>query len=229
MPAAKKSGNPLSKKIGPAPVWLWIILTVVFWYIYKHFTTTTSANAATMGPGGVNTGTSSAGLGSTSAPASGQGSSADNLNADLLGLLGSFGQNLVDVNTNLANALMSAQSAIAGMGQTALEQEGAIAQMALLMGSGGGSGGTGTKGASGGSSGGNVAPVQYFSWAGPTGAGGQGTSKFQGNPSDPNSWLYTTAGGTQFSGPVAGQAAEFTNWYSQAAPAGVQGLVGIGF
>lgn len=73
--------NPLTRKAGPLPVWVWAALVLVAGYVYLH--------RAPAAQGGAQLPYTPASTGSTAqSPASGQGSPVDNGNSDLLDALG---------------------------------------------------------------------------------------------------------------------------------------------
>lgn len=83
-PAAK--GNVLTRKAGPLPVYAYLLLAAAAWFFFLRGGSS-AANASTpVGP--------ASGALSAQQPASGQGTPADNANADLLSMLGANGDSL---------------------------------------------------------------------------------------------------------------------------------------
>ena len=121
MPSA--SSNPLTKKAGPAPVWVWLVVALVGYYVYTHYISGSAATSSQSPAASVGTGTNSGDT--TSAPASGQGAAVDNVSADLLSQMTN---GLVGVNTNLVSALENANNNIVGLGSEALQQNGQLEQ-----------------------------------------------------------------------------------------------------
>jgi hypothetical protein len=125
MPTPAKA---ISKRIGPLPAWAWAVSAIVVYFLYKRFAAGGTSAAATS-PASVATSTQPFQVSTGgSAPASGQGSAVDNVTASLLA---AFGQNLVDVNSNLVTGLLGSQSTIEGLGTEALRQSGAAEQAIL--------------------------------------------------------------------------------------------------
>jgi len=117
------SSNPLTKKAGPAPVWVWLVVALVGYYVYTHYISGSAATSSQSPAASVGTGTNSGDT--TSAPASGQGAAVDNVSADLLSQMTN---GLVGVNTNLVSALENANNNIVGLGSEALQQNGQLEQ-----------------------------------------------------------------------------------------------------
>ena len=120
---AKGGSNPLTHKLGPAPVWGWLLAILGAYLIYHYLKGGGGGSPtlpATTGSGGGGTASDSG--------TSGQGSAADNVNA---ALLAAFGQNAVDINSNLVNGLIEQSRSIENLGTEALRQEGSIASSAL--------------------------------------------------------------------------------------------------
>lgn len=121
MPAASAK-SIVMRKVGPAPVWVWVVSALVVWFLYRRFFA--GGTSASQGsPSSIGTGTYDAGAVPTGggAAASGGGSAADNLSADLIAQLSG---NLVGVNSNLTTALMNSTNAVEGLGSQALTQLG---------------------------------------------------------------------------------------------------------
>lgn len=131
-PAARKATNVLTRKLGPAPVYVWIIAAAGLYLGYRYLAggSTTASSGSSPASTGDTSGipqTTSGGGGSADTGASGGGgaTAADSLSADLLStLIGNNGA----LAGQLADALTGASSVIAGLGSEALSNNGLLEQ-----------------------------------------------------------------------------------------------------
>ncbi len=93
--AQSKVAQVLTRKVGPAPLWAWVIAAVVGYVIYRNYSggpsTPTDTTNALGAPRAGATGGLPANGDTGSAGGSGGGGIADNMSADLLSALGSQG------------------------------------------------------------------------------------------------------------------------------------------
>lgn len=141
-------GNVLTRKAGPLPVYAYLLLAAAAWFLFLRGGSSTANASTPVGP--------ASGALSAQQPASGQGTPADNANADLLSALG--------VNGDSLDALLQAVQATSAYGA-----------------SGGGYGTAGSSGGSSGSPGGAgsatvVAPVVEDSNGAPPNSSDQGAA-----------------------------------------------------
>lgn len=119
-------GNPLTRKLGPAPVYVWVAAAAAAYLGYRYLTGGGSAGGgAGVGTSGLGVPSTSNGGGATDSGSSGGGgaSPADAFSADMLANL--LGDNAT-LEATLADALVGASSAIAGLGGEALSQLGQL-------------------------------------------------------------------------------------------------------
>jgi len=116
-PGKAGAGNPLTRKLGPAPVYVWVAVAAVTFLLYRHFATGSGAGGGLLGGSGL-TGTTSNPSGSTDTGASGGGGATaiDSLPADLIAQL--FGTSAA-LNSQLVDALVNTNAQSAGLAQSA--------------------------------------------------------------------------------------------------------------
>lgn len=130
LPSRRARGNVLTRKLGPAPVYVWVIAAAGLYLGYRYLRGTGTAGGATSSAPSDSSGIPQTvnGTGGTSDSGSAGGggaSAADSLSADLLSTL--LGDSAA-LSGQLADALTGATSTIAGLGSEALTQNGLLEQ-----------------------------------------------------------------------------------------------------
>lgn len=119
-----KLPEALTRKIGPAPAWVWGVTGIVAFVVYRRYankaTSSPSAlvGAPTTGSATTSGGGSAGGTSGSTGAGSGMGTAVDNLNPDLLNAFGGLA-------SALSYSLVSAVSGIESLGTEALAQSGA--------------------------------------------------------------------------------------------------------
>lgn len=124
-PGSAQGGNVLTRKIGPAPVYVWALAAVAGYLLYRHFAgaaASPSAVAVAPSTGDTSGATGAAGTGGSGDSGAGIGgggaSPVDSLSADLISQLAG---GLTGITGDLTGALINQQDVIAGFGAAALQ------------------------------------------------------------------------------------------------------------